>query len=155
MDIFQEIKKEHEDFRKWSEKIAETTDRAVKTREDYFKKLYIKLTAHHKAEEAVLNPVLRENKETKEFAIEIDEEHHVIDFLMEELRGLPVNKENWLVKFKIMKGQLEHHLEDEEDEIAPKARQVFEKARLENLVEKFEKDMSGRKKKLEMDYTKK
>jgi hypothetical protein len=154
MDIFQEITSEHEDFRKWSEKIAETTDRAVKTREDLFKKLYIKLTAHHEAEEEVLVPVLREHEDTKEFAIEIDEEHDVIDYIMEELRKLPVNEENWLMKFKIMKEQLDHHLEDEEEEIAPKAREIFEKERLESLVDKYEKDMSERKKKLESNYTK-
>lgn len=155
MDIFQELKSEHEDFRKWSEKIAETTDRAVKTREEQFKKLYIKLTAHHEGEEAVLNPVLRENKETKEFAIEIEEEHNVIDFLMEELRELPVDKENWLTKFKIMKGQMEHHLKEEEGEIATKARKVFYNKKLEDLVEKFEKDMEKRMKKLEINYKKK
>ncbi len=154
MDIFQEIEKEHEDFRKWSEEIAETTDRAVKTREELFKKLYIKLTAHHKAEEDVLNPVLRENKETKDFAIEIDEEHNVIDFLMEELRDLPVDAENWLTKFNIMKGQLDHHLEDEEEDVAPKARDVFQKDRLVNLVDQFEKNMSERKKELESNYNK-
>lgn len=155
MDIFQEIKSEHGDFRKWSEKISETTDRGIKTREEFFKKLYIKLTAHHEAEEAVLNPLLRESKETKGFAIEIEEEHNVIDFLMKELRDLPVDKENWLTKFSVMKGQMDHHLEDEEGEIASKARKVFEKEELENLVEKFEKDMAKRTKKLEADYKKK
>lgn len=155
MDVFQEIKKEHEDFRKWSDKISETTDRAVKTRKEYFKRLYVNLTAHHKAEEDVINPVLRERKETKGFAIEIDEEHHVIDFLMQELRDLPVDKENWLTKFNIMKGQLDHHLEDEEEEVAPKARDLFEKERLENLSDQFNKNRKNRKKNLESFYTKK
>jgi hemerythrin superfamily protein len=154
MDIFQKIEREHQDFRQWSEEIAETKARDVETREDLFKKLYCKLTAHHKAEEDILNPVLRENKETREFATEIDEEHNVIDFLMEQLRDLPADAENWLTKFNIMKGQLDHHLEDEEEDIAPKAREVFQTDRLANLTEQFEKNRSDRQKNLENTYSK-
>ena len=154
MDIFDEIKSEHDQFRNWVEKIVETTDRAVKTREENFRKLYIKLTAHHNSEEEVLNPLLRENEETKEFAIEIDEEHQVIDNLMEELKDLPVTAENWLVKFEVMNHTLDHHLEDEEEEITEKARQVFDKERLENLVDDFEVEMDKEMEKLEKEYTK-
>lgn len=145
MDIFDEMKSEHNEFRKLIQEIAKTTDRAVKTREEKFRKLSTDLLAHHQAEEKVLVPVLKEHKETKIMGIEIEEEHHVADQLVYELRDLPVNRENWLVKFEVLHMIMDHHMKDEEQEITEKGREVIEKSRLEKMESKFEKEMEKRK----------
>lgn len=145
MDIFDEMKKEHKEFKKLADDITETTERAIKTREKKFLKLSTELMAHHQAEEKVLVPVLKDHKETKKMGIEIEEEHHVAKQIIYELRDIEVDKENWLVKFEVLKEITVHHMKEEENEITKKGREVIEKARLEKMADKFEKEVEKQK----------
>ena len=148
MDIFKEIKKEHDEFRKITDEINETTDRAIKTRETKFKKFFINITAHHESEEVVLVPKLKEKKETREMGLEILEEHHVLERLLDELKNLPVDDETWIIKFGVMKEIMEHHLEEEEEEISKKAHKQFDQETLDKMGEEFEKEEKKQKEKL-------
>ncbi len=148
MDIFKEIKKEHDEFRKITDEINETTDRAIKTRETKFKKFFINITAHHESEEVVLVPKLKEKKETREMGLEILEEHHVLERLLDELKNLPVDDETWIIKFGVMKEIMEHHLEEEEEEISKEAHKQFDQETLDKMGEEFEKEEKKQKEKL-------
>ena len=53
--------------------------------------------------------------------------------IMSELGETDVTDETWAAKFKVMKESIEHHIEEEEGEMFPKARQAFEKNELEVL----------------------
>ncbi|KNZ41322.1 hemerythrin domain-containing protein [Acetobacterium bakii] len=138
MDIFKEIKKEHDEFKKIAEKISPTSERAIKTRTDSFAKLKLELTAHHEAEEEVLVPVLKENKATRQMGIEIVEEHNILKKLMEELESLSVDDETWIVKFKVFNEIMEKHTDEEEHEISKKTHEEFEQKRLDELGDLFE-----------------
>jgi len=61
------------------------------------------------------------------------EEHHVVDEIMGELGETDVTDETWAAKFKVMKESIEHHIEEEEGDMFPKARQVFDKDEIEAL----------------------
>ncbi len=137
MDIFKEMKKEHDEFRKMSEKIGGTTTRATKIRTEDFGKFKLELTAHHEAEEIVLVPVLKEKKATKEMGIEIMEEHNILSRLLDELEALDVTDEKWIVKFKVLKEIMEKHLDEEENEISKEAHKEFDQKRLDELGDKF------------------
>ena len=65
------------------------------------------------------------------------EEHHVVDMLMGELESLDVTDETWGAKAKVMKENIEHHIEEEEGEMFKKARQVFDREELEELGERM------------------
>lgn len=147
MDIFDEMKNEHDKMRKMVEKIKDTTDRAIKTREKEFEKLYIEIKAHHEAEERVLVPVLKNEDDTKEDGMEMIEEHHVLEDLLEDLDNLSKGDESWIVKFGVMDEILEHHFEEEENDIKEKARKQFDKKLLEDLYEKFEDEKQKQKQK--------
>ena len=148
MDIFKEIKKEHDEFRKITDEINETTDRAIKTRETKFKKFFINITAHHESEEVVLFPKLKEKKETREMGLERLEEHHVLERLLDELKNLPVDDETWIIKFGVMKEIMEHNLEEEEEEISKEAHKQFDQETLDKMGEEFEKEEKKQKEKL-------
>lgn len=145
MDIFKEIKSEHEDFRKVADKIDETTDRAEKTRNEQFAKLKRDVTTHHRSEEVVLVPVLKNHKETRDMGLEILEEHHLLDHLMDQLTALDVTDEKWGVKFGVFKEILEHHLKDEETKIHDEAEKVIDKDKLVELGDEFEKEREKQK----------
>jgi hemerythrin-like domain-containing protein len=56
---------------------------------------------------------------------------------MGELESLDVSDETWGAKAKVMKENIEHHIEEEEGEMFTKARQVFDKAELADLGERM------------------
>jgi len=65
---------------------------------------------HDTIEEEVFDPALKEHPKTKEIALEAYEEHHVVDTVMAEIeRRREVGRQ-----FKVMKENLEHHIEEEE-----------------------------------------
>ena len=68
---------------------------------------------------------------------------------MGEMRELPVSDETWTAKFTVMKENLEHHIEEEEDEMFSQARRVFELKELDELGDR----MAARKDELTMAST--
>ncbi|HET7482291.1 MAG TPA: hemerythrin domain-containing protein, partial [Actinomycetota bacterium] len=78
-------------------------------------------------------------------ALEGYEEHHVVNEIMGELEQTPVDDERWGAKASVMKENIEHHIEEEEEEMFKKARQIFDKAELEQLAER----MKARKEELQ------
>ena len=139
MNIFDTIIEEHKNFRKVATKLEETTSRAIKTRTDLFTSLKDEILAHHEAEEKVLFSELYKHKELKELVLESTEEHNVMDYLIGELESLSVEHENWGPKFKVLKEILEHHLDEEEKGLFPKAKKILDKDTSEKLGKKFKK----------------
>lgn len=137
MDIFNVLEEEHEELKKQANDLAETTDRAIKTRQKGFAKFYLNIKAHHETEEELLVPVLKDKKDTWDDGMEINEEHHVLELVLQELQKLAVDDENWIIKFKVMQEIMEHHLDEEEDEICENARKNVDKETLKNIGEKF------------------
>ena len=69
--------------------------------------------------------------------MEAYEEHHVVDTIMAELEDTPVGDETWAAKLTVMKENLEHHIEEEEDDMFKKARQVMDEAELQELGDRM------------------
>ena len=84
-------------------------------------------------EEEIFYPALKEHPKAKDIVLEGYEEHHVVDLLMGELEALDVADETWGAKAKVMKENIEHHIEEEEGEMFKQARQVFDRQELEDL----------------------
>jgi len=127
------LKEDHQKVRTMLNDGEDTTERAVKTRTELLATLAEELRIHETIEEEIFYPALEEHAKTKDIALEGYEEHHVVDGIMEELDGLPVDDETWSAKFAVMKENLEHHIEEEESEMFPKARQVMDEGEFEEL----------------------
>jgi Hemerythrin HHE cation binding domain len=138
MDALKLLKADHDEVKKMLGTLEETTERAVKTREEVFTKLKSELEIHEAIEEEIFYPALKDHPKTKAIALEGYEEHHVVDTVMGEMLGLSVGDETWTAKFTVMKENLEHHIEEEEGEMFGQARQVFDKAELLDLGERME-----------------
>jgi hemerythrin-like domain-containing protein len=54
---------------------------------------------------------------------------------MAEIEGVAYDDEAWGAKFKVMKENLEHHIEEEEGEMFKQAKQVFDRDELAQLGE--------------------
>jgi hypothetical protein len=89
-------------------------------------------------EEEVFYPPLRENKKTHVIVLEGYQEHHVADLILDELLELPSDSEMWQPKVKVLQENIEHHIEEEEDDMFKKARKVFSEEELEQLGARME-----------------
>jgi hemerythrin superfamily protein len=146
MDAIQLLKADHDKVKKLLNELESTTERGVKTRQELFATIKGELTIHEVIEEEIFYPELKSHPKAKEIVLEAYEEHNVVDTLMGELEALPVDDETWGPKAKVMKENIEHHIEEEEGEMFRKAREVFDETELEDLGARMEqrKQTAGR-----------
>ena len=133
MDAITLLKNDHRNVEGLLEQLEKTTERADKTRTELFARLKTELTVHEIIEEEIFYPTLKQHPKAKEIVLEGYEEHDVVDHLMGELEALPVDDETWGPKASVMIENIQHHIEEEEGDMFVKARQVFDRAELEQL----------------------
>jgi hemerythrin-like domain-containing protein len=138
MDALTMLTEDHEKVRKLLDDLERTTERGIKTRTELFATIKGELTLHEIIEEEIFYPALKEHPKAKEIVLEGYEEHHVVDQVMGELESTPVEDETWGAKAKVMKENLEHHMEEEEGDMFKAARSVFGKEELEELGSRME-----------------
>ena len=145
MNAFQLLKEDHQKVSGIFQQLEPTTERAEKTRTELFAKLLEELDIHAKIEETIFYPSIKQAAETREIVLEGFEEHHVIKMLLSELESLPVDTEQWTAKLKVLQENVEHHVEEEEQEMFQKARQVLS----EDDINRLGAEMEQMKKQLE------
>jgi Hemerythrin HHE cation binding domain len=128
---------DHKRVKKMLTEGEETTERAEKTRAEIFDRLKEEMLIHERIEEEIFYPALKQHPRAKEIVLEGFEEHHVVDEIMGELEATDVTDEQWSAKFKVMKENIEHHIEEEEGEMFKQARSVFADGELEALGERM------------------
>jgi len=138
MNAITMLEAEHKQMRKLLDELEATTDRGVKIRSELFATIKGELTLHEVIEEEIFYPELKTHPKAEDIVLEGYEEHHVVDLVMAELEQLDVQDESWGAKAKVMKENVEHHMEEEEGDMFVKARQVFDKAELEDLGRRME-----------------
>jgi hemerythrin superfamily protein len=100
--------------------------------------LKTKLTAHAKGEEQAVYPRFAElSDEIKDLIGEAREEHSLVEDKLEELARIDVKDEEWKAKFTVLKELVEHHVEDEEGEVFPKARKAMKGDTASELAEQY------------------
>ena len=140
MDAITMLKTDHDEMKQLLKRLEETTwrDGDAKTRERLFATIKGELTVHEIIEEEIFYPELKGHPKAKDLVLEGYQEHHVVDLLMGELEGLPVEDETWGAKAQVMQENIEHHIAEEEDEMFKVARQVFEADELDALGDRME-----------------
>jgi hemerythrin-like domain-containing protein len=138
MNAIELLKNDHTKISGILEKLDQTTERALKTREEQFARLKEELEAHSHIEETVFYPALSDDSRTHTMTLEALEEHRVVKTLLDELATLAVDTEEWTAKFKVLKTSVDQHIKEEEGEMFKQARQVLNKARLDELGEELE-----------------
>jgi hemerythrin superfamily protein len=134
MDALDLIKQDHKRLRKLLE---ETLKAEGGEREERLDHLRTELVAHERMEEEVLYPRLRDEKKAHETVLEGYEEHHVADVLLDELLDVPPETDLWKAKLKVLKENVEHHMDEEEDELFKGARAVLDREELNRLGERM------------------
>ena len=134
MDSLELIKEDHKRLKKL---LKETLDAEGSQRELRMDDLRIELVAHERMEEEVLYPRLRDEKKAREEVLEGYEEHHVADVILDELLDVPADTDLWKAKVKVLKENVEHHMDEEENELFKKARAVLNGDELARMGERM------------------
>jgi hemerythrin-like domain-containing protein len=113
----------------------ETTDRAATRRTELLRSIVTELGLHEKLEETLLYPALKSHPEATQVVLEGYQEHHVADLIIRELQALATDDARWGAKFKVLKENIEHHIEEEEGEMFRTARAVMSREELQALGE--------------------
>jgi hemerythrin-like domain-containing protein len=138
MNAFTLLKADHKKVAGILEKIDSTTERGVKTREELFTQLKTELDVHARIEETIFYPELEKADETHDITLEAFEEHRLVKQLLAELETMDKGDEQWTARFSVLKENVEHHVEEEEGEMFPKARKVLSNEQAEILGTQME-----------------
>lgn len=125
MQIYERIKQDHDRHRDLAKQLAETSGDCPERR-DLWKALKEEVEAHAAAEEQTFYATLIESPDTQEKARHSISEHKEAADLIDELSELDMSSPGWLVKFKHLKEELEHHMDEEEAEVFAAARKVID-----------------------------
>jgi iron-sulfur cluster repair protein YtfE (RIC family) len=102
-------------------------------------KIVEELDVHMTIEEEVFYPAIHDLKdEIGETVDEGVEEHHVAKILIKELGSLEPTDETWAAKVTVLIESVEHHVDEEEEELFPHVRGASNAAWLKVLASKLE-----------------
>ena len=125
--IFDRLIEDHNRHRDLLAKIAETSGDSEERR-TLFEKFRIDVTAHASAEEQSLYAEMMARPELSDDARHSVAEHKALDDLIGELVDMDMSSPGWLTKFKTLRHDYEHHIEEEEEDMFPNADKELSKA---------------------------
>lgn len=140
MDIFELLKKDHRQVETLFAEIEGTDD--SKKLQKFFNQLYKELSLHAEAEDITFYPAMREYEETEEFLEEAEEEHVEARVMLEEIKSLKPTSAEFKAKISKLKSAIQHHVEEEENEVFPTVRECMSDEELDLLASEFKKAKS-------------
>lgn len=135
MDAFSLLKADH---RKVEGLFQQLEAASGKAKLRVFEQIKTELDLHTHIEEKIFYPALEKPKQTHELTLEAYEEHDVVKKLLKELSRSKSANEEWEAQAKVLQENVEHHVEEEENELFPKAESALGQEDIEELGERME-----------------
>jgi len=133
------LKADHKEVRKLFRQFQAAGDSADKKKAKLVELIISKLTVHTYIENEVMYPEVRALlPDLEEEILESYEEHHVADVLCMELSGMPATTEHFQAKATVLIENVEHHIQEEEQDWFPKVRAGLRRKQLQELGAKLE-----------------
>jgi len=139
MELFDLLRQDHQKVRQLFDQfdtLKEEPKKNQKALEKLFTSLQKELKTHMAAEEKHFYPALREAEETHDVVMESFEEHHVVKLLIRELERIQPG-DKWIAKLSVMKENVRHHLQEEEQELFEKAQQLLDQKQTRQIGEQI------------------
>ena len=134
MDPFNLLKTDH---RKVADLFTQMERASGKKKLDVFAQIKMELELHTQIEEKIFYPALEKPEETHDLTLEAYEEHDVVKRLLRELGRAKSADEEWEAKAKVLQENVEHHVEEEENELFPKASSALSREEIEKLGDRL------------------
>lgn len=136
MNALELLKQDHEKVADLFAQVESTKDQ--KKHHQLFEKIKAELEAHTHIEETILYPALEQHAGLKDITLEAYEEHRQIKTLLSEITALSDGSKRFDAKLKVMGENVEHHVEEEENEMFPKIMKIYDSAKLDQLGQELE-----------------
>lgn len=140
MDAIQLLKTDHKAVKELLDELSKTTSRALKRRQQLLDEIQLNLHAHTTIEEEIFYPAYRDagGKEQEKMYYEALEEHRAAeDLVLPDLFKTKPDSEQFSGRAKVLKELIEHHIEEEEEELFKQAKQLLDKDTLQSLGQRM------------------
>jgi hemerythrin superfamily protein len=137
MDAIEMLEKQHREVEELFEKFEGAGENARKTKEKLCREISDHLAIHAEIEEKLFYPESKTD-ETEDLLREAVEEHLGVKRILADLLETEVTDEQFDAKMKVLKEQVEHHVEEEEEELFPKVKKALSEDELEDLGARME-----------------
>src|SRR3954470_6265176 len=148
MDAITLLTRDHQEVERLFKQYEKLTDRAQKSKERIVHKLIRELAIHSAVEEMLFYPAVRTaalkaetraGEEAADTVLESLEEHHIVKWTLSELEKMDAEDERFDAKVTVLMESVRHHVEEEQDELFPKARKLLGQELLDELGKRIEK----------------
>jgi hemerythrin superfamily protein len=143
MDVLTFLKDDHDEVKAVFKKLEKAEGGEAQRLWDQLASM---LSLHEEMEETYFYPRLKESESAEDLVLEGYQEHHVMDLLIEEANQLKPSDEAWQPKIKVLQENTEHHIEEEEGELFPKVRKIWDTKRREEIGKEMQA-MKGERRK--------
>lgn len=136
-DAVDMLKQDHERvkrlFQQWEAAPAGQPDR----RRQLVHQIIQELVVHERIEEDVFYPAFRDaaGKKGKDIIAHSHEEHEVVDNLVDQLQQTDPDDPQFEGLMKLVRENVEHHIQEEEEKMLPMAPDILDADRMEELTE--------------------
>jgi len=135
MDAFNLLKADH---RKVEDLFSQLESASGQAKMRVFEQIKMELELHTHIEEKFFYPALKKPKQTHDLTLEAYEEHDVVKKLLQQMSRAKSATEEWEAQAKVLQENVEHHVEEEENELFPDAAAALSEEDIETLGEQME-----------------
>jgi iron-sulfur cluster repair protein YtfE (RIC family) len=136
MNALELLKQDHQNVKKLFRDAEGAQD--VKQRKELFDQIETELEIHTFIEETIFYPAMEQHDELKDLVAEARDEHEEVKELLEDMEGMSPDDEEFEAGLQDLIENVEHHADEEEQEMFPKARQIIGDKGLEELGRQLE-----------------
>jgi len=124
MNAIDLLKRQHKEVKSLFKKMEKTE--AGRERRQLLDQIEAALKGHTVIEEEMFYPAVKglETKKAEEMVAEALEEHHVVKLVLTELPDVDVEDEQFEAKMTVLSELVEHHADEEEDEMFKTAKKI-------------------------------
>jgi len=120
--IVKRIREDHDRFRSLFEQFKDATSN--EQRGEIGRRAVLVVEAHAQAEEELLYETLREQEGRSDEMAESYAEHHIARLATVELLEMAPADEDYAAKFEVFRELVEHHIDEEEEDLLPQAEAI-------------------------------
>ena len=135
MDAFELLKADHKKVNELFDQLEAATGRA---KLNIFEQIKTELELHTHIEETIFYPALEKPEKTHDLTLEAYEEHKLVKTLLAKLSGARTADDEWQAQAKVLRENVEHHVDEEENELFDKADEALSDEEIEALGQRME-----------------
>ena len=137
-NLLEQLKREHRQVQSILNEMTKESGTSANRRTELLSEFEREITGHMAGEERVFYPIFEKSGQAKSRAMESEEEHNVTKVLLGQLRQTSPDDERWLAKAKVLKEMINHHIQEEENELFKTAHKILNDEDLQQILTDYQ-----------------